>query len=102
METHQSSAVIVGACLRTLRLCDVGDIVESVEEMRSIDRLLSIAKRQHSSLDLVTAIVDVLSAWSTSPELLSLTLPIVVPFALLVIAKHPSERNLILSVSVYL
>ena len=98
VETHAQSAALVNSCVRTLMLCDVNDVVDPVIELRSIETLMAIAKRNFRMPELLTNIVDLLMVWSANIDLVNIMLPTLVPFIMSIIMANASERAILVMV----
>lgn len=98
IDTHNTSATLVNSCVRTLMLVDVVDVVDPVIELRSLDMLMSIAKRNLRMTEFLCNILELLMVWSANAELVNALLPSLVPFAMAVLMKNSSERGVIILV----
>ncbi len=98
IETHRKSPSMVSACVRTLPLCDINDIIPAANELRSVQMLMAIAKRNARLPEFLTNILDLFMLWSAHTEMVELLLPLIVPFSIAMISKNSGERVMILMV----
>ena len=89
---------MVNACVRTLPLCDMNDVIAAANELRSVDMLMAIAKRNARLPDLLSNILDLFMMWSANTEMVLSILPHIVPFTMAMISKNSGERTMILMV----
>ncbi len=76
----------------------MNDVIAAANELRSVDMLMAIAKRNARLPDLLSNILDLFMMWSANTEMVLSILPHIVPFTMAMISKNSGERTMILMV----
>jgi hypothetical protein len=98
LETHGMSNAIVNSCVKTLMIFEAAEIVDAANELRSVDTIISIAKRSMRFPEILSNILDLFMVWSANAEMAELLVDVIVPFALTMVSNNSGERNLLVLV----
>jgi hypothetical protein len=98
LETHGMSNAIVNSCVKTLMIFDAAEVVDAASELRSVDTIITIAKRSMRFPEILSNILDLFMIWSANADMVELLVDSAVPFAITMVSHNSGERNLLVLV----